>query len=254
MIILKLGGSVITDKSVPFSVHQDVLTRLASEIKEAGVEVVIVHGGGSFGHPVASKYELQNGLKGPEQLMGVAETRLAMNDLNRRVVEIFVELGLPAISIQSSAIFTCRNKRVETAQLDVVGDFLRLGTIPVLYGDVVVDSELGVCILSGDQIVSRLASGLGAEQVVLATNVEGVLNSSGGVIERITPHNSAEVLGMIGGVKGDVTGGMKGKVSELIELSETGVSALVVNALVAGRVKNALLGKAVKGTLFEAQK
>ena len=252
MIILKLGGSVVTDKTVPFSVREAVVQRLAGEIKDAGVEVVIVHGGGSFGHPVASKYGLQNGLAGDGQLIGVAKTRMAMEDLNRRIVELFVSQGLPAVSVQTSAVFECDDKRVALAHLDVVKDFLSLGLIPVLYGDVVVDRSLGVCILSGDQIVSYLASGLGAEEVVLATNVDGVLDSEGRVIERINSENADVVLSMVRGVEGDVTGGMKGKVSELLELSGSGVCALIVNALTPGRVKNALLGKTVKGTLFEA--
>ncbi len=252
MIVLKLGGSVITDKSVPFSVREDVVQRLAGEIKEAGIEVVIVHGGGSFGHPVASEYGLQNGLTEEGQITGVAKTRLAMEDLNRRIVEIFVEVGLPAVSVQSSAVFECENKRIISAHLDSVRDFLKLGLVPVLYGDVVVDKSLGVCILSGDQIVAYLARNLGAEGVVLATNVDGVLDNEGRVIERINRENAQSIIGFTDEIEGDVTGGMKGKVSELIELSETGVSSLVVNALTPGRVKNALLGKTVKGTLFEA--
>ena len=156
------------------------------------------------------------------------------------------------MSGQTAAVVEGDDKRVDLAHLDVVKDFLSLGRIPVLYGDVVVDRSLGVCILSGDQIVSYLASGLGAEEVVLATNVDGVLDSEGRVIERINRENAEEILGMIGGVEGDVTGGMKGKVSELLELSGSGICAFIVNALTPGRVKNALLGKTVKGTLFEA--
>jgi isopentenyl phosphate kinase len=125
--------------------------------------------------------------------------------------------------------------------------------VPVLYGDVVVDRSLGVCILSGDQIVTYLARNLGAERVVLATNVDGVLDPEGRIIEKISSENAQSILGFTDEIEGDVTGGMKGKVAELLELSESRVSALVVNALKHGRVKNALLGKTVKGTMFEAK-
>ncbi len=251
MIILKLGGSVVTDKSVPFSVREEVVRRLALEIKETGLEVVVVHGGGSFGHPVASEYGLQNGLSDKDQLIGVAKTRLAMADLNRQIVDIFVSSYLPAVSIQTSAVFECDNKRISTSCTDMVKDFLKLGIVPVLYGDVVIDKTLGVCILSGDQIVTYLARDMGAEKVVLATNVDGVLNREGQVIEKINSEN-ASALRFTDSSEVDVTGGMKGKVEELLKLTDEGVSAIVVNALKAENVKNALLGKSVKGTVFEA--
>ncbi len=253
MIILKLGGSVITDKAKPFSVRSEVVRRLTSEIKESGKKVLLVHGGGSFGHPVASEYGLQNGLSNDGQLIGVAKTRLAMEELNRRVVEIFVDVGLPAVSVQTSAVFECENKRISSAHMGTVQDFLKLGTVPVLYGDVVVDKSLGVCILSGDQIVSYLSLHFHPEMVVLATNVDGVMDKKGDVIEKITQKNRGSIIDSVGASEGDVTGGMRGKVAELIELADAGVSSLIVNALVAGRVKNALLGKTVKGTLFEAE-
>ncbi len=125
MIILKLGGSVVTDKSVPFSVREDEVRRLAREVSESGVEVVIVHGGGSFGHPVASEYGLQKGLNEEGQIIGVAKTRMAMEDLNRRIVEIFVDVGLPAVSVQSSAVFECENKRIISAYMGTVRNFLK---------------------------------------------------------------------------------------------------------------------------------
>jgi isopentenyl phosphate kinase len=250
MIILKLGGSVVTDKSVPFSVREAVVRRLAHEIKETNLDVIVVHGGGSFGHPVASKYGLQNGLSENGQLIGVAKTRLAMEDLNRRIVDIFVSSDLPAVSIQTSAVFKCENKRISTSYIDTARDFLKLGIVPLLYGDVVVDTALGVCILSGDQIVAYLARKMGAEKVVFATNVDGILDRKGRVIEKINNEN-ASAIEFTGASDVDVTGQMKGKVEELLKLTEAGVSAIVVNALESETVKNALLGKSVKGTLFE---
>jgi isopentenyl phosphate kinase len=251
MIILKLGGSVVTDKSVPSSLRESVVRRLAQEIKEAGVEVVVVHGGGSFGHPVASEYGLQNGLSDEGQIIGVAKTRTAMEDLNRRIVELFVSEDVPAVSVQTSAVFKCEHKRILSAYIESIKDFLGFGMVPVLYGDVVPDTALGVCILSGDQIVTYLARTMGVGKVVLATNVSGVLDRNGHVIDKINNEN-VSLIEYTEAVEDDVTGGMKGKVEELLNLTGVGVSAIVVNALEAGIVKNALLGKSVKGTLFEA--
>ena len=60
MIILKLGGSVITrkDKNKP-TLDPVNLDRIAQEIANANVDqLIIVHGAGSFGHPYASKFEI----------------------------------------------------------------------------------------------------------------------------------------------------------------------------------------------------
>jgi isopentenyl phosphate kinase len=116
------------------------------------------------------------------------------------------------------------------------------------------DRAQGVCILSGDQIVSFLARKLNPERVLLATDVDGVLDNKGKVIEVINSKNVESYLGDIATTEDDVTGGMKGKVEELVELSKAGISALVINAAVENRVKNALLGKRTIGTLFEESK
>ncbi len=254
MIILKLGGSVITDKFKPFTIRTRVVKRLAREINESNKKIILVHGGGSFGHPIASKHRVQNGLKSPDQIEGVAKTRIAMMELSQRIVEILISEGLPAVSIQTSAIFACKNKRINRAGIGMVMDFLSLGLLPVLYGDVVLDEAIGVCILSGDQIVNYLARHLEPEKVVLGVDVDGVFDPKGRLITKITPLKAVGIMETIKVSKGDVTGGMKGKIEELTDLSREQVPSFVVNALKKDRLKNALLGKKVKGTLFEVGK
>ena len=58
MIIIKLGGSVVTDKSKPMTARHDVIDRLSKEIASVPGSKVIIHGGGSFGHIKAKEYEL----------------------------------------------------------------------------------------------------------------------------------------------------------------------------------------------------
>ena len=49
MILIKFGGSVITDKAEYRKFNKETVARLADEIKRSGQEVIIVHGAGSFG-------------------------------------------------------------------------------------------------------------------------------------------------------------------------------------------------------------
>jgi isopentenyl phosphate kinase len=254
VIILKLGGSLITDKEKKFSVRRDVLNRVAAEIREGRTEeLIIVHGGGSFGHPVAAKYKLQEGLKDREQVKGITLTRRAMGELNLHVVEALTNNGIPAVALQPSASIVCRKGRIRRINLEVIKGFLDLRAVPVLYGDVVLDEEQGFCILSGDQIVSYLAEALRAERVILATDVNGVYDKDprkfgdAKLIAEISREN-VNALENLESIKGDVTGGIKGKLLELVALAEKGIESIIINALKEGRLKKALLRKEVTCT------
>lgn len=264
MILLKLGGSMLTNKAKPFSLRRAVLRRVASEISAAKEPLIVVHGGGSFGHPLAKRYALQKGFKGARQLRGAALTREAMEKLNQLVVEALVKKGVNAVSLQTSAIAVCEDKRIKSFNLATLKKFLALGLVPVLYGDVVADEKLGFCILSGDQLILRLAQELKPEKIILAADVDGVFERDpkrfkrAKLIEEINENNYREVLekiantktkkGGIGATGYDVTGSIKGKLIELLRLANLGYEAAIVNALEAHRLKKALLGLEVKGT------
>ncbi len=255
MIILKLGGSLITDKSQQFKVRREVLERIAGEIKEGAKEkLIIVHGGGSFGHPVADRYKLQEGFKDKEQIDGIVLTRKMMGELNRSVINTFHEHKLPVVAIQPSANITCNNGRIKDINTDVIKRFLDLGTIPVLFGDVVLDKKLGFCILSGDQIMTFLAEKFKVDKVIFAADVDGIYDKNPRKFDdaKLIPEISSadeDILNKLCTREGDVTGGMKGKLMEIIALARKGTSSQVINAIEPGRLKRALSGEKVTGTI-----
>jgi isopentenyl phosphate kinase len=86
--ILKLGGSLITEKAKDEPmVRTDVLKRLAEEIskelKEKELKLIIVHGAGPYGHVLAKEYGRKEGIKGLKQRMGDALTHQSMEELNK---------------------------------------------------------------------------------------------------------------------------------------------------------------------------
>ncbi|MEM3823367.1 MAG: hypothetical protein QXH87_00360, partial [Candidatus Bathyarchaeia archaeon] len=98
--ILKIGGSVITDKSGELAAKMQDINRLAQEIHDANVKnLVIVYGGGSFGHPVAQKYGINAGFKEESQRIGFAETHHFMTVLNGLFMDALIWREVPAISI-----------------------------------------------------------------------------------------------------------------------------------------------------------
>jgi isopentenyl phosphate kinase len=260
LIVLKLGGSVITLKDADKKeVDVKNLARLAKEIAEAKKEkdfqLIIVHGAGPFGHVPAKKYELDKGLKSELQLRGFSATHRSMEELNSAVVDSLIAAGINAIAYQPSAAGILKNKKLTYFPTIVLKKLLKVGMVPVAHGDVLIDEETGVNILSGDHLVPYLAKKLHAKRIILATDVDGVFdsdpkdNKTATLIKEITHRNIGSLN--VGGAKAtDVTGGMRRKLDELLQLAEGGIESEIISAKKPGILKRALLGETGLGTLI----
>ncbi|MGI5991377.1 MAG: isopentenyl phosphate kinase [Methanosarcina sp.] len=233
-VILKLGGSVITDKAADQGVIREAdLLRIAKEVSGYRGKMIIVHGAGSFGHTYAKKYGLDRGFD-PE---GVIVTHESVKELASRVVDALNEYGIRAIAVHPMGCTVCRNGRIESMYLDNIKLMLENDFVPVLHGDVVMDLELGACVLSGDQIVPYLAKELKIARLGLGSAEDGVLDKSGKPVPEITPETFENFKHYIRGSEStDVTGGMLGKVQELLELSKT--SCITSHIFNAGKENN----------------
>ncbi|MFD1515460.1 isopentenyl phosphate kinase [Halomarina rubra] len=216
MIIVKLGGSVITDKDTPETVDEASLTQAARALAAVDDDLIVVHGGGSFGHHFASEYDVSR-TQGTEEYEGVVAIHDAMARLNGEVLDALHAEDVPAVPVHPfSAGFrnTVADLVFPTGQ---VRTLLREGFVPVLHGDVVGHEGRGATILSGDELVVELAERLDAERVGLCSAVPGVYDENDEVVERIRAFG--EVAGALGESEStDVTGGMAAKVEELLAL------------------------------------
>lgn len=258
--ILKLGGSVITYKEREFKANSKALRRLAGEISQAQVSgLVIVHGGGSFGHPLAKRFAIREGYKNDvSQTIGFCETHQAMVALNRLVVNVLIQHNIPAVALSPSSCVVTKSGRIATMLEEPLKRFLRIGLVPVLYGDAVVDSDLGFTILSGDQLVAYLATRLEATRIIMGLDVDGLytsdpkIDSSARLINFITLKELKKMQKRVNISRGtDVTGGMFGKIAELISAVERGIPSFFVNAAKSKRIYGALKGEIVVGTRIE---
>lgn len=258
-IVLKLGGSVITDKEKPSTPNFEIIERLAKEIARANVSsLILVHGGGSFGHPIAKKYNLIKGYNDPSQIVGFSEAHRAMTKLNSIIIEALIQQNVNAVVVQPSSCVITRFGRIQSLELKPLERMLNLGLVPVLYGDAVLDSERGFAILSGDQLVSSLAIKLGVSNIIVGVDVDGLfssdpkINSNARLIPRVTLEELITQKHEIEGSQAtDVTGGMLGKMHELIPAIERNIQVLVINARKPLRIYKALKGKEVIGTIIE---
>ncbi|MEM2394245.1 MAG: isopentenyl phosphate kinase [Candidatus Bathyarchaeia archaeon] len=259
--ILKIGGSVITDKSTELGAQMEVISRLADEIRDANTQnLIIIHGGGSFGHPIAQKHAIKEGFKEEPQIMGFAETHHVMTVLNGLFMDALIWRNVPAVSVTPSSCIMTRNGRIYHFEDAPLKHILKLGLIPVLYGDAVFDVELGFTILSGDQLVSFLALHFNAKNILIGVDVDGLydvdpkVNAEAKMYDRLTLDELKKVQSSIGGSNAyDVTGGMSNKIAELIPALERGIPALIFNATKPKNVYKALRGEKVKGTLIEKE-
>lgn len=258
-MLVKLGGSLITDKSKPETARMDVIKQLAGEIHSAceageGMEFVVGHGGGSFPHRPADKYGTGKGLKGASGTRGIALVQDAASRLNRIVVGALIDADVNAISVQPSSCMVTENGLISSAFLDPIRMALKLGVIPVPYGDVSLDTKIGCSIVSTERILDFIARDMGASRIVIAGVEDGVWKDFPArrkMASEITPENYADVVGSLQGSESvDVTGGMRHKVERALSLAEeTGISTQIVNGLAEGRLKEAMLGKKVSGTV-----
>ena len=242
-VILTLGGSVITDKSADCAINHGRLSEVATAIAGATTDgIVVIHGAGSCGHPEARRYHLNTGASAGHT-EGIYLTNRAVSSLNDAVVGTLREKGVAAVGVHPLHAWVADNGRLAGFECRHLDRMLSLGMVPVIHGDVVMDLSRGACIVSGDQLVRYLAAGLAFDRVGLATDVPGVLDG-GRVVPEITRSTVASL--QIGDSRHtDVTGGMRGKIDELLGLADKGIGSDIFHV---SRVGDFLAGADHGGT------
>ena len=259
--VLKIGGSVITDKEGQLAAKTQEINRLAGEIHGAGVQnLILTHGGGSFGHPSAEEYAIKEGYKEESQKVGFSVTHHYMTVLNGLFMDSLIWHELPAVSVTPSSCIITENGRIRQFEDTSVKSLLKMGFTPVLYGDAVLDTKLGFTVLSGDQLASALAIRFGAARIVIGVDVDGLYDAdpklvkTAKMLDRLTLEGLKGLQGKLGKATAcDVTGGMFGKMAELIPAVELNIPITVVNASKPRNVYKALKGEAVNGTVIEKE-
>lgn len=255
--LIKLGGSLITDKRVENSFNADIMSRLAKEIAQAQkntpTSLIIGHGSGSFGHFAAHRHGTMSGVSTPENWRGYAEVGRVAAMLNNLVMEKLIEAGLPILKLQPSASALCHDGELIQMALHPLEVALKNGLVPLVYGDVSLDEVRGGTIISTETIMTYLAKNLPVKRVLLVGEVDGVFDANGKVIPRITPHTLADYQSALGGSYGtDVTGGMFAKVRDMVNLvkARPHLSIRIINGGVINCLLSTLTDNLQTGTLI----
>lgn len=249
LVFLKLGGSLITDKTAVESLRSEVLARLAQEIatvrrQRPDLELVVGHGSGSFGHTAAATYRTREGVLSADGWAGFCQVSAAAARLNRIVCEALLNAGVPAVSLQPSASASCEDGVLVELSSEPVQAALGAGIVPLLYGDVAFDRQRGGTIISTEQVLGFLAARIKPSWMLLAGDTQGVYDTAGNVIAHVTKRNFEAIRDALGGSAGtDVTGGMESKVQDMLRLTEEshGLSIRIFSGREPGTMREILL-------------
>jgi len=261
--VIKLGGALITDKSTPYTIREDILENAANEIKECmnlGLieKLVLIHGVGSFGHPPVLKYELYKGFKDPGQLMHLSSTQKIVNQLRTKIVQKFQAVDIPVNLMHASSMVIGNKMKITEYMLEALKGYLSLGMVPLIGGDMMYDNGMGFSVCSGDQLSVVISRELKVNRLIFATDVSGIydsdpkINKEASLIREININDVENIIKKLDEAKtADASGRMKGKLMTLgavKDLIKSGLNTAILSMMHPNILKNYLKGDDVPST------
>ena len=225
--LMKLGGSVITNKKSQTPVcHNKNITKIAEIVSKSNKKIVIVHGAGSYAHPIAKKYNIVNGLDGTdEQQEAIMKARRQMRELNQLLCTSITEAGSDCESVVPSMSMKINHENeLINFPKEKFDEILSIGKIAITFGDIVHTAEGNVGILSGDTLLLKLAKLYKPKKTFFVMDYPGVVKGDldAKVIEIHDKINSNFVKNVSihrEGNRPDVTGGLLNKINCALEIS-----------------------------------
>lgn len=253
MLLVKLGGSVLTQKSRLRTPRPVAIRRLATELASIREPVLVVHGAGSYGHILASRHRLNDGGSTPAKRSAAARVQADVRELDRLVVDALNRAGLAAVSIPPSAVLTLDDGHVSTMDLTPFLEFSSMGFTPVTFGDVVRDLKRSFSVCSGDLLMLELARAFRPDRAIFAADVDGLFTAdpkrrkNARLLETVGT-KELSTIEFSSTARTDVTGSIEGKVRRMFEIADHVGECMIVNGNVKNRVRDALRGRRVVGT------
>lgn len=245
ILMLKIGGSVLTNKATPYSARYDAIQTIAKELKKIHTPLFISHGSGSFGHTSAKLY---GGIHGYKSRWGVAKISRDAMEINRIVMDILVEEKIPAVSFRPMSCIVSKNGEVEETFFKSMLIALNQGLIPVIYGDIIWDEGWKSTICSGEKILNHiciylLKKGFSISKIIQLTDVDGVFDHNGAIIPFINNNNWTHIKKYVNNTDTpDVTGGMKHKIENALQMAQTGINTTIINGNIPYQLDKVLRG------------
>ena len=270
VIIIKLGGSVLTDKNTPNSLRNNVINGLISQIYDNyhtsnQPKLIIIHGAGSFGHPIANSFSIQNGLNQniPNQTLGLTKTHQSVKKLNTKIVDSFLNRDIPVLSLATSSVFFQEESALKFTGIKQIESLLELGIIPILYGDILLHDSKNFSIISGDRVIfeicklftSSIDTNHKVNKIIFCFDQDGIVISNSEKDSEVIQNIKSKNLDFIS-LKNfedsiDVTGNIRGKLEEIKKICELGIPVQLINGQKPNLLIKALKNEKILSTLIE---
>ncbi len=261
LILIKLGGSIITDKSTENTLRKKILKSLVKEVKKVKenlpqIQFIIGHGHGSFGHTALKKYQLTDNTT-QNDVYGSAVTLDLVAYLNQIVTHEFIEQGIPAFSARVNNLLTVEDQPQQLG-MQTIDLALRLGFMPIFCGDVIFSPHHITRVWSTELVFDFLVGyylkkNWSIKKIIHIGEVEGFLDSQQQLIPEITPHSWSDLQKNLRITQGiDMTGGMKLKIEESLKLCHQGIDTHIISGLRAQNLSELLLEDKLRGTHIHA--
>ncbi len=253
LALIKLGGSVATFKERPLAANIEAIEGVSRALARLEIPIIIVHGGGSFGHYWSVKYDMHT-KPANYDVHGVSIVHESMIALNQIIVNSMIRAGLNPYGISPSALTT--GPKPIVSKIKQIYAMAQSKLIPVTFGDIVYVKGARYSILSGDALMTILARVLQPLRIIFATNVDGIYKNSKSMefvheIQAVNKRKSIEFFETSGI---DATGGMQRKVTEAFKIASNGMDVLMINGLVPERIVEAAQGTLKVGTVIKGRK
>lgn len=228
-------------------IKKAIVQQIAKELKLfilrfPQTKIILLHGAGSFGHPIVYKHKLLEKPLAGAQLLGFSETVCSMRQLANLLTKIFLSNKLPVLPIQTSSL--------NLPDMQQIKQILNAGFIPLLGGDMGLAKKNQAIVVSADKLAVLLANKFHASTIFFATDVNGVFEKFSDKKDEqplsfLSREKLKNILKKIDHQKHryDVTGGMAGKLTTLLKLKRG--SVVIFNGSKRGNLTKALMQKPI---------
>ena len=175
MILIKLGGSIITNKGKPQSARRKTIDNILKQIKKINEPMILVHGGGSYGHYWSVKYGMHT-KPARYSLKGLSVVKNSMIELDKIILNSATKNKLNTYSLPPTD-FMNGNKPIKN-KIQKIGEIAKSGLVPVTYGDALWYGQKKSYILSGDVIMTTIGKILKPRLSIFVLDVDGVYSDT----------------------------------------------------------------------------
>jgi len=263
LAIIKIGGSLITNKAKPFTLNNENLQVVVHEIFaikqiKPDLRLILINGNGSFGHNTAHKFGTHQGFQDEQGRLGFCWLQKDTAQLNRILVNQLVEKQIAAVSFAPGNVFWAKNQQYFHQDLSILENYLTRNFVPVLYGEAILDLKLNCTTISSDVILYLLAryfthhSKFNLNHIINAGNYPGVLDEQQQVISRINHHNFAKIKKYFyKSQQTDISGAMETKIRELLKIAKLNLSTVIIDGSKPGNLQKVLSNQEFVGTVVD---